>query len=207
REPDEGLLQAIHVVGAQIGQFVQRKLAEEILRRSEERFRNLSELSSDWYWEQDETFRFTMFSDNLHRRLGPEMESLLGKTRWELPTQGTNEADWAAHRPLLEAHQPFRDWEWQRVDRDGNLKIASISGKPIFDSEGRFRGYRGIGRDVTDSRRSEEALRRFRASMDMSDDMILLVDRKTMRFVDVNEAVCRNLGYSRAELLRMSPEN
>ncbi|HZT64035.1 MAG TPA: EAL domain-containing protein [Burkholderiales bacterium] len=205
REPDEGLLQAIHVVGAQIGQFVQRKLAEEVLRNSEERFRNLTELSSDWYWEQDENFRFTMFSDNLHRRLGPTMESLLGKTRWEA-SPNASEVDWTAHRAVLEAHQPFRDWQWQRIDEQGNLKVASISGTPIFDSDGRFRGYRGIGRDITESRRSEEALRRFRASMDMSDDMILLVDRKTMRFVDVNEAVCRNLGYSRTELLGMSPD-
>ena len=205
REPDENLLEAIHVIGAQIGQFVQRKQAEEVLRQSEERFRNLTELSSDWYWEQDENFRFTMFSDNLQRRLGPAMESLLGKTRWELPDPGTTEAEWAAHRAVLDAHQPFRDWQWQRIDEQGNLKIASISGTPIFDSEGRFRGYRGIGRDITDSRRSEEALRRFRASMDMSDDMIFLVDRKTLRILDVNEAVCRNIGYSRAELLEMSP--
>jgi diguanylate cyclase (GGDEF)-like protein/PAS domain S-box-containing protein len=206
REPDEGLLQAIHVIGAQIGQFLQRKLAEEVLRRSEERFRSLTELSSDWYWEQDENFRFTMFSDNLQRRLGPAMESLLGKTRWELPAPNTSEEDWAAHRAQLDSHQPFRDWQWQRIDQDGNLKIASISGTPIFDAEGRFRGYRGIGRDITEAKRSEEALRRFRASMDMSDDMILLVDRKTMRFIDVNEAVCRNLGYSRAELLQMTPD-
>jgi len=206
REPDEGLIQAIHVIGAQIGQFVQRKLAEEVLRESEERFRNLTELSSDWYWEQDKNFRFTMFSDNLHRRLGPTMESLLGKTRWELPTLNMTEADWAVHRALLEAHQPFRDLQWHRLGQDGKLQIASISGKPIFDADGQFRGYRGIGKDITESKRSEEALRRFRASMDMSDDMILLIDRKTMRFVDVNEAVCRNLGYSRAELLRMGPD-
>ncbi|HKW37297.1 MAG TPA: EAL domain-containing protein [Burkholderiales bacterium] len=206
REPDENLLEAIHVIGAQIGQFLQRKAAEEVLRQSEERFRNLTELSSDWYWEQDENYRFTMFSDNLHRRLGPAMESLLGKTRWEIPAPGTSDADWAAHRAQVEAHQPFRDWEWQRVDENGNVKIASISGKPIFDAEGRFRGYRGIGRDITESRRSEEVLRRFRASMDMSDDMILLVDRKTMRFIDVNEAVCRKLGYSRSELLSMTTD-
>ena len=206
REPDEGLLQAINVIGAQIGQFLRRKEAEEVLRQSEERFRNLTELSSDWYWEQDENFRFTMFSDNLHGRLGPAMESLLGKTRWELPDPSTSEAEWAAHRAVLEAHQPFRDWQWQRIDEDGNLKIASISGTPIFDAQGRFRGYRGIGRDITESKRSEEALRRFRASMDMSDDMILLVDRKTMRFIDVNETVCRNLGYTRAELLAMTTD-
>src|SRR6266849_6753475 len=148
REPDEHLMQAIHVIGAQIGQFVQRKQAEEVLRESEERFRNLTELSSDWYWEQDENFRFTMVSDNLHRRLGTATHSVIGKARWELPTL-----------------------------------------------------------NITESKRSEEALLRFRASMDMSDDMILLIDRKTMRFIDVNETVCRNLGYSREELLAMTPED
>ena len=206
REPDEGLMQAIRVIGAQIGQFVQRKQAEEVLRESEERFRNLTELSSDWYWEQDENFRFTMVSDNLRRRIGNAPGSIIGKTRWELPTLNMTEADWAAHRALLEAHQPFRDLQWHRLDQDGKVQIASISGKPIFDSEGRFRGYRGIGRDITETKRSEEALLRFRASMDMSDDMILLVDRKTMRFIDVNAAVCRNLGYSREELLGMTTD-
>src|SRR6266446_6509840 len=207
REPDERLLQAIHVIGSQIGQFVQRKQAEEVLRESEERFRNLTELSSDWYWEQDENFRFTMVSDNLHRRLGTLTQSIIGKARWELPTLNMTEADWAAHRALLEAHQPFRDLQWHRLDAAGKLQIANISGKPIFDSEGRFLGYRGIGRDITESKRSEEALLRFRASMDMSDDMILLVDRKTMRFIDVNETVCRNLGYSRKEFLALTPED
>jgi len=206
REPDENLLQAIHVIGSQIGQFVQRKQADEVLRESEERFRSLTELSSDWYWEQDENFRFTMVSDNLARRIGHAPGSIIGKTRWELPTLNMSEADWAAHRALLEAHQPFRDLQWHRQDQDGKVQIASISGKPFFDSEGRFLGYRGIGRDITESKRSEEALRRFRTSMDMSDDMIFLVDRKTMRFIDVNEAVCRNLGYSREELLGMTTE-
>jgi diguanylate cyclase (GGDEF)-like protein/PAS domain S-box-containing protein len=206
REPDENLLQAIHVIGSQIGQFVQRKRADEVLRESEERFRSLTELSSDWYWEQDENFRFTMVSDNLSRRIGDAPGSIIGKTRWELPTLNMTEADWAAHRALLESHQPFRDLQWHRLDQSGKVHIASISGEPIFDSDGRFRGYRGIGRDITDAKRSEEALRRFRASMDMSDDMILLVDRKTMRFIDVNEAVCRNLGYSRDELLGMTTD-
>jgi len=206
REPDENLLEAIHVIGSQIGQFVQRKQADEILRESEERFRGLTELSSDWYWEQDENLRFTMVSDNLSRRIGHAPGAIIGKTRWELPTLNMTEADWAAHRALLASHQPFRDLQWHRLDQDGKVQIASISGKPIFDPEGRFRGYRGIGRDITESKRSEEALRRFRASMDMSDDMILLVDRKTMRFIDVNEAVCRNLGYSRDELLAMTTD-
>ena len=167
------------MIGAQIGQFVQRKQAEEVLRESEERFRNLTELSSDWYWEQDENFRFTMFSENLHRRGGPTIESLLGKARWELPTLNMTEADWTAHRALLEAHQPFRDLQWHRLDDAGKAADRQHQRRADLRLRGRFRGYRGIGRDITESKRSEEVLRRFRASMDMSDDMILLVDRKS----------------------------
>jgi diguanylate cyclase (GGDEF)-like protein/PAS domain S-box-containing protein len=207
REPDEHLLQGIRAIGAQIGQFVQRKQAEEVLRESEERFRSLTGLSSDWYWEQDENFCFTEVSENLRQRTGSSPESIIGKARWELPTLNMTEEDWAAHRALLEAHQPFRDLEWHRIDAQGQLHIAHISGKPIFDANGRFRGYRGIGKDVTESKQREEALSRFRASMDMSGDMILLVDRATMRFIDVNETVCRNLGYSREEFLAMAPED
>jgi len=207
REPDDYLLQAIRVIGSQIGEFLRRKRTEEVLRESEERFRGLIGLSSDWYWEQDENFRFTMVSDSLSSQVGHYPDSVLGKTRWELPTLNMTEADWAAHRSLLESHQPFRDLEWHRLDDKGDLHIASISGEPIFDAVGRFRGYRGIGRDVTESKRSEEALRRFRASLDMSGDMILLVDRATMTFVDVNETVCRNLGYTREEFLALSPED
>lgn len=206
REPDEHLLQAISVIGSQIGEFLRRKHAEEVLRESEERFRSLTELSSDWYWEQDENFRFTKVSDSLRRLIGPMTYSVIGKTRWELPTVNMTEADWEVHRAKLEAHQPFRDFEWHRIDDKGELHIASISGEPIFDAEGRFRGYRGIGRDITESKRSEEALRRFRASMDMSGDMILLVDRATMRVVDVNETACRSLGYTREEFLELDPE-
>src|SRR5258708_11308790 len=130
-------MQAIHVIGAQIGQFVQRKQAEEGVRDREEGFRNLNELSWDWYWEEDENFRFTMVSDNLHRRLGTLTQSILGKARWDLPTLNMTEADWAAHRALLEAHQPFRDLQWHRLDGAGKLQIANISSKTIFDSEAR----------------------------------------------------------------------
>src|SRR5207245_738527 len=89
-------------------------------------FRNRTELSSDWYWEQDETFRFTMVSDNLHRRLGPLTQSVIGKTRWELPTLNMTEADWTAHRALLQAHQPFRDLQWHRLDNSGDLELARV---------------------------------------------------------------------------------
>ncbi len=206
REPDTRLLQSISVIGSQIGQFVQRKEAEEVLRESEARFRSLTELSSDWYWEQDEHFRFTGMTDAIRSQAGLDASDRIGKTRWDLPALNMSEADWAAHRAVLEAHRPFHDLELCRATPEGKLVYISISGQPIFDAEGRFKGYRGVGKDVTARKRGEEELRRFRSAIDSSADMVLLVDRATMRYLDVNEAVCRLLGYSREELLKMGPE-
>jgi diguanylate cyclase (GGDEF)-like protein/PAS domain S-box-containing protein len=135
----------------------ERRNAERALRESEDRFRSLTELSSDWYWEQDEAFRFVRFSESIGKHGSPP-QSHYGKTRWELPAAGVSEAQWAAHRALLEAHQPFRDFEYQRVSERGEAIWVSVSGEPIFDERGRFRGYRGIGREITERKRAEARL-------------------------------------------------
>jgi diguanylate cyclase (GGDEF)-like protein/PAS domain S-box-containing protein len=137
--------------------ITERKRTEERLRDGEARFRSLSELSSDWYWEQDENFRFVAFSDSVEKH-GSSRESHIGKTRWELPFLGVSEQQWAEHRATLEAHQPFRDFEYQRVTERGDTIWMSSSGMPIFDAQGRFKGYRGIGRNITERKRAEARL-------------------------------------------------
>ncbi|MEW6689096.1 MAG: PAS domain S-box protein [Pseudomonadota bacterium] len=136
----------------------QRKLAEEALRRSEARFRSLTELSSDWYWEQDEQFRFRHLAgpgaSAMARTGDPAL--YVGKARWEIPDLATLDGDWSAHRALLERHAPFRDLVLQRQMVDGTLRYMAISGEPVFDAGGRFAGYRGVGRDVTAQRRIEQ---------------------------------------------------
>jgi diguanylate cyclase (GGDEF)-like protein/PAS domain S-box-containing protein len=158
REPDNRLLQAVRVIGSQIGQFVQRKRAEEVLRESEERFRSLTQLSSDVYWEQDEQFRFVSFRGIGSDRVSATRLPYIGKKRWEQSYVNMTADAWAEHIALLEAHEPFRDMELCRVDGAGMKTWISISGEPVFDSSGAFKGYRGVGKDITERKIDEEQI-------------------------------------------------
>ena len=131
--------------------FVRRRLeAERALRDSEARFRSLSELSSDWYWEQNQDFRFTSCFGAVLEGGGLESTDTLGKTRWELSTAGVTESQWHAHKQALQAHHPFRDFEYKREFPDGRINYISVSGVPVFGDNGDFTGYRGIGRDISE---------------------------------------------------------
>ena len=158
RKPDERLLAAARIIGDQVGQFLQRRHAEEALRESEGRFRSLTELSADWYWQQDAQLRFTGLSGGPTDDAGMRTFANAGKLRWELPLLGISESQWCVHKAQLAARQPFRDFEFQRKFTDGRIRDISISGVPIFDAAGNFAGYRGIGRDITQRKREERIL-------------------------------------------------
>jgi diguanylate cyclase (GGDEF)-like protein/PAS domain S-box-containing protein len=159
RKPDERLLEAFGVIGSQVGQFMRRKHAEQVTSESEARFRSLTELSSDFYWETDAQHR--LVGTNHGRDYQPVIGGRqAGCTRWEVPSTRPDAAGWAAHRALLDAHEAFRDFEFARLDADGNERHLSINGKPVFDEAGVFRGYRGTGRDVTARMRAEHAIQR-----------------------------------------------
>lgn len=125
----------------------ERRHAEEALRDSEARFRALTELSSDWYWELDADLRFSRIEGRA-AVVDPVMsEHNLGKRPWDLELDV--DGGWDTHRATLQSRQPFRDFLHYRPLADGGRCYYTANGEPIFDAAGRFVGYRGVARDVT----------------------------------------------------------
>jgi diguanylate cyclase (GGDEF)-like protein/PAS domain S-box-containing protein len=136
-----------------------------LLRESEERFRALTELSSDWYWEMDENLRFTSMRQGGTRPLPFEESEMVGRQRWDLPGEPVRPATWEEHRRDLDARRPFRDLIVRRLDSEGKVLYTLTAGDPLFDETNRFRGYRGIGRNITEQVRDQERIERL-ATMD-----------------------------------------
>ena len=185
------------------------KLVEDALRTSETRFRRMVEMGSDWYWVQDDNFRFVDLAGLEKRGLSPEF--FLGKARWELPGRAPlPEKAWQQHREKLERHEPFSDFVYAATDATGELRYLSVSGEPIFDADGRFRGYHGIGVDITATARAQKALedseQRYRMLFDIHPHPMWVVENRTLRFLAVNQAAVEKYGYAREEFLSMTAE-
>jgi PAS domain S-box-containing protein len=124
---------------------VQERTAE--LRESEARYRSLTELASDWYWEQDETGKFTRVSGPVLEMLGIEVDTLVGDGKGK-HVAGFNDLEREQLRATVAARQPFLDLPFRRVDADGSQREYRVSGEPMFNQSCRFVGYRGIGVEV-----------------------------------------------------------
>jgi PAS domain S-box-containing protein len=152
--------QLVEFVGTAVD-VTERKRAEKALRESEAKFRDYAESASDWYWETDPDHKFTRVTD--YERLvarGFAPVSRIGLARWKFATDvETEPKKWELHRSMLEARQPFRDFVYRAARGDGSPVYYKISGKPVFDANGEFRGYRGTGTDVTALRMAEAEAR------------------------------------------------
>ena len=145
-----------------------RKRAEVALRESEQRFRDYAETASDWFWEAGPDHRVTRISENINA-VGFVPSGLTSLARWEIATDLETEPEkWQLHRAMLDAHRPFRDFEYSTVNESGSQVFVRSSGKPLFDANGSFLGYRGTGTDITATIRAdhaEEALRKAQAEL------------------------------------------
>jgi PAS domain S-box-containing protein len=126
-------------------QKVEERTAE--LRESEARYRSLTELSSDWYWEQDEKGVFTKVSGPVLEMLGIKVPSLAGNDTVGY-TDGWNEAERATLNATIAAKQPFLDFIFTRIETNGSQRSFRVSGEPMFNSGCRLTGYRGVGAEL-----------------------------------------------------------
>jgi len=183
--------------------------AQEALQESEFRFRRMVEMSTDWYWEQDAQLRFVQMPGVEKKNF--DREIAIGKTRWELSDAEPLPAKvWEQHRAKLERREPFHDFVFLRRNRFGELRYLSVSGEPVFDRDGKFTGYRGIGKDVTEQVRAQKALEaseaRYRTLFEVHPHPMWVVDANTLAFLAVNDAAVRHYGYSREEFLAMTAD-
>ena len=154
---EDGKLAYINAILEDISQ--RREMADE-LETSEDRFRQIAEISSDWVWEMDAELRFSYFSEGLERILGIKAEINIGKRRQDVtPAAELTKPHWLAHLANLEAHRAFRDFQFKFVTPTGDTRHLQVSGTPIFDTQGSFHGYRGTATDVTRMVRTEQALK------------------------------------------------
>ena len=142
----------------------EQKHAEDALRASEQQFRDFTESASDWLWETGPDHRFIAHhvSEQLLDKIGVLRNSRIGMQRWDFACDLEEEPEkWRLHMATLDAHQPFRDFRYKAASRDGSEVYIAVSGKPLFDSEGLFLGYRGVATQITAAVRAallEEAL-------------------------------------------------
>ncbi len=134
-------------------QTVRERTAE--LRESEHRFRRLTELASDWYWEQNETGEFTQVSGPVTEMIGLRMTGFLSERTGD-PATDWNEEEREALQAKIAARQPFLDFGFSRINADGSRRQFRVSGEPMFNESCRFTGYRGIGVEVTARSPSKE---------------------------------------------------
>ena len=126
----------------ELEQAVKERTAE--LRESEARYRSLTELASDWYWEQDAVGKFTKVSGPVLEMLGIRVDALTDGANADR-VEGWNEQEREKLRAIIESRMPFVDFVFSRVTADGSVRRFQVSGEPMFDRACRFIGYRGIG--------------------------------------------------------------
>jgi len=177
---DAGEMEILQVVAVVIAGVVRRLAAERAAILAETRFRDLSLAPSDWFWEQNADLRFTFISPRQDGLAFANVENAGGLTRRESIADSATLEAWERHDADLRARRPFEDFRCAVPLTDGRMRVASLSGRPFYDEKGRFAGYRGVGRDITDlvatERRAIAAETLLRNAIDALGDGLVVYD-------------------------------
>ena len=147
----------LHWVGVNLD-IEELKCAEQALRESEGKFRDYAESASDWFWEIGSDYKFTLLTENA---FGSNVADRIGTVCWDNALDLETEPErWRLLQATLDSRQPFRDFIYCSMGGNGSPMYVKASGKPVFDADGQFRGYRGAGTDVTEQQQLTQELRR-----------------------------------------------
>jgi len=177
--------------------------AEEALKSAEEKYRTLIETTSDFIWETDKDGRYTYCSPQMETLWGLKPEEIIGKTPFDFMPEEDREKAMRLFSALKDAPKPFyRLQSSSRIGADRTVYVEA-SGVPFFDKDGRLSGCRGITRDITDRRKSEEALKeseeKYRTIVETTNEGIWIFDAER-RTTYVNERMAQMLGYTVDEM-------
>jgi PAS domain S-box-containing protein len=186
----------------------QKERAEQALRESEIRFRDIALSTSDWFWEVDAHGVYTYCSDKVEIALGYTAHEIVGRAPFDLmlPKEAERLGPWFQEMAAQKAR--IIDLENWNLHKDGHAVCLLTNGVPILDPQGNLVGYRGADKDITERKKVEEALHRseeeYRQVVSTSTDSIMVFDATTKNFVDVNEAAVELYGYSKEEFLNIN---
>jgi PAS domain S-box-containing protein len=186
---EEGRFTGYEGVGRDV---TDQRLAHERLAESERRHAMMADLAADWFWQTDAMHRIVEVGPVARQMLGDRADHIVGHTRWQLFGDGASDAEWAAHRADLDAHRPFRGFEYALRGANRTLRWVSIAGLPRADAEGHFIGYHGVGRDITLKKRAERLL------LTRNEQLERLVAERTAELEQSNhdlEAFARQLAH------------
>lgn len=184
------------------------------LKKSNDRFRSLVEMTSDWIWEVDAHSVYTYVSPKVTDLLGYTVEEVLGKTPFDLMPSEESKRISALVKPMIGNARPIHNLENTNIHKYGHPVILETNGVPVFNISGNLVGYRGIDRDITERKRMEEVLReseeKYRSLLDHAYDAIMIAEFDG-HILEINEKAEQLMGYTKEELLdsnisRLHPE-
>jgi PAS domain S-box-containing protein len=187
--------------------ITERKRAEEALRESEDKYRNIVELANEGIWIIDAEARTTFVNMRMAEMLGYEPEEMAGKKSFDFMDEETKAA---SRLRLGQRSKGVKDNpEVKYVRKDGSSLWTISSSTPLYDKAGKFIGAIGMVMDISERKRAEEALREseekfFKAFYD--NPVAITLSDENGRYVDVNEGCSRITGYSRDELIGHTSE-
>ena len=187
-------------MSSQDGDLEDTKRIQNAQIQNDERLRDFAEAASDWFFEMDAELRFTYVSERHQEVIGVAPEQVIGKTRWDahkdrrLPEEDDR---WRQHMATMQARLSWKDFTYTLIRDDGERRVISNSAKAVFDEDGAFAGYRGIGRDVTNKAKSEAQLQ---SIMKVVADAIITIDDQG-RIASFSPAAEKLFGYKATEVV------